>query len=60
MFFVRNDFGYMVELKGDNVISYCAECNEEVKVDLVKLLKNADADLTNSYVFCKNCSKKYL
>ena len=60
MFFVRNDFGYLSELKEDNVISYCAECNKEVKVDLVKLLKNTDADLTNSYVFYKDCSKEYL
>lgn len=61
MFYVKAKISKSAEVRVDitdeNVFCKCPVCGKEVQVYLSDILKDEDADLTGTAVFCDECGK---
>lgn len=64
MFYVKEKIGDNAEIRiditGENVFCRCPKCGGETRVFLDEVLKDEDADLFGTAVFCDECSRIYL
>lgn len=43
---------------GDNFFTECAECGEEINIDLEELTQYEDFDFLSTSIYCTECSAK--
>lgn len=61
--FVINEFNKrsgavsLIEIRPDNVLTYCPECNYRFNVDLAEVLQG-DTDLLTTRILCRDCTAK--
>lgn len=62
MFYVKEQIGenteIRIEITDENVFGRCPRCGAETRVFLDDVLKDEDADLYGTAVFCDECSRK--
>lgn len=57
MFYLKYK-GKNLEIREDNVCTYCPQCGKEHAVDLQEILSSGETDLYGTAVYCSACSEK--